>query len=169
MTNQSPYQTINGNFYQNLNTIQVHRKTRKQQLAHGFTLVELMIVIAIIAILATIAIPSYQSYTAKAAMSELIQVATPYRTEVELCLYDSAELTNCNAGNNGIQSDNDGSKFQYVKSIAVENGIVSVAGKGTLDGYSYTMTPAGGGSNAVTWTVSCSGSDKSLYPAGFCG
>ena len=50
----------------------------------GFTLIELMIVIAIVAILATIAVPSYQNYTKKAAISELLQASAPLRAEVEL-------------------------------------------------------------------------------------
>ncbi|MDU5698791.1 MAG: prepilin-type N-terminal cleavage/methylation domain-containing protein, partial [Haemophilus parainfluenzae] len=49
--------------------------TFSKPLHKGFTLIELMIVIAIIAILATIAIPSYQNYTKKAAISELLQAS----------------------------------------------------------------------------------------------
>ena len=55
----------------------------------GFTLIELMIVIAIIGILAAIAIPQYQTYTMKAKFSEVVSAAGPYKTGFELCATDN--------------------------------------------------------------------------------
>lgn len=59
----------------------------------GFTLIELMIVIAIIGILAAIAIPQYQTYTMKAKYSEVISATGPYKTGFELCATDNGITT----------------------------------------------------------------------------
>lgn len=136
----------------------------------GFTLVELMIVIAIIAVLATIAIPSYQNYTRKAALSELLQASTPYRSEVELCIYNTGKVTNCSGGSNGIQANKtDTNKSKYVKTVSTASGVITVAGRGSLEGYGYSMTASGGDGAEISWAASCSGTDISIFPAGFCG
>lgn len=134
----------------------------------AFTLIELMIVIAIIAILATIAIPSYNSYTQKAALSELLRASSSYKSDVEICIYNQKTLTGCSAGSNGIQAaKTESANTKYLKSVAVTDGVITVAGKGSLDGYSYTLTPKFA-SNDVTWSASCSGDDTGIFPAGFC-
>ncbi|WP_373818756.1 prepilin-type N-terminal cleavage/methylation domain-containing protein [Glaesserella sp.] len=135
----------------------------------AFTLIELMIVVAIIAILATIAIPSYTNYTQKAALSELLRASASYKSDVEICIYNTGALTNCNGGANGIQANktsNDDAK--YLKSVSVAAGVISVSGKSSIEGYGYEMTPKFA-NNTITWSTSCTGSDTSLFPANFCG
>ncbi|MGV6988662.1 prepilin-type N-terminal cleavage/methylation domain-containing protein [Testudinibacter sp. P80/BLE/0925] len=141
----------------------------KSQWKKGFTLVELMIVIAIIAVLATIAIPSYQNHTRKAALSELLQASTPYRGEVELCIYNTGATTNCSAGSNGIQANKaETNKSKYIKTIETAGGKITVTGRASLEGYSYVMTASGGNGSAISWSVACNGSDTSIFPSGFC-
>ena len=135
-------------------------------LKKGFTLIELMIVIAIIAILATVAIPSYQNYTQKAAMSELLQASAPYKADVELCIYGTGVTTNCSGGSNGVAANTTAAKG-YIKSISTNAGAITVVGDGTLKDIQYTLTATGDKSKGITWAASCTG-DKSLFPAGFC-
>lgn len=59
-----------------------------QQMQKGFTLIELMIVVAIIGILAAVAIPAYQNYTLKSRYTEIVSAASPYKLALELCAQD---------------------------------------------------------------------------------
>lgn len=138
---------------------------RSRVLGKGFTLIELMIVIAIVAILATIAIPSYQNYTKKAAATELVEAAAPYKAEVELCIYNTENISQCNAGTNGIQNNLEDKG--RVKSIQVSSGIINVEGQGTLKDIGYSLTPKGNGLDGISWHIDC-GDNSNIFPANFC-
>lgn len=110
--------------------------TKHQQA--GFTLFELMIAIAVIAILTAIGLPAYQGYVQKAAMTDMLQTMTPYKTSIELCALEQGSLTSCNSGNNGIATSR---TTNYVSSVNVTSGIITLVGQSALSGLTVTLTP----------------------------
>jgi type IV pilus assembly protein PilA len=69
--------------------------TMKQKTQQGFTLIELMIVVAIIGILASIALPAYQQYIAKAKFSEVILSSAGVKTAIEVCTQTEGDTRLC--------------------------------------------------------------------------
>jgi type IV pilus assembly protein PilA len=123
----------------------------------GFTLIELMIVVAIIGILAAVAIPAYQNYTKKAKFSEVVLATAGVKSAVELCAQDQNSLTNCITGSNGIGAV---TAYGNVASLAVTTpGIITATAITTngLSGETYILTPtftaatATTPASAVTW------------------
>ena len=86
----------------------------------GFTLIELMIVVAIIGILAAIAIPAYQQYVMKAKFAEVISVVNQWKIAISTCLTVEKETSQCVAGKNGVPLDvTGGIPNTFVDSIRV--------------------------------------------------
>lgn len=125
-------------------------KYSKQQ---GFTLIELMIVVAIIGILAAVALPAYQNYTKKAKFSEVISVGQAYKTAVAVCAQELGTLTGCNAGAQGIPSTQ---ATTHVASVAVADGVITVTPTATTaTTATLVLTPnMTAGAAAMTWATS---------------
>ncbi|EMT2858893.1 pilin, partial [Neisseria gonorrhoeae] len=92
-------------------------------LQKGFTLIELMIVIAIVGILAAVALPAYQDYTARAQVSEAILLAEGQKSAVTEYYLNNGKWP-ANNGNAGVASPAD-IKGKYVESVTVANGVVT--------------------------------------------
>jgi type IV pilus assembly protein PilA len=115
----------------------------KRQLQKGFTLIELMIVVAIIGILAAVALPAYQDYTKRAKMSEVVLSASACRTTITE-VYQSGSLTVYGANGWGCESTSATSK--YVASVTTDgNGVITVAAQGfndtAIDGQTVQLVP----------------------------
>ncbi|EMT5862863.1 pilin, partial [Neisseria gonorrhoeae] len=93
-------------------------------LQKGFTLIELMIVIAIVGILAAVALPAYQDYTARAQVSEAILLAEGQKSAVAGYYLNHGEWPK-NNGDAGVASSASDIKGKYVKSVTVEKGVVT--------------------------------------------
>ncbi|EMU5178927.1 pilin [Neisseria gonorrhoeae] len=92
-------------------------------LQKGFTLIELMIVIAIVGILAAVALPAYQDYTARAQVSEAILLAEGQKSAVTEYYLNNGKWPADN-GAAGVASASE-IKGKYVKEVKVENGVVT--------------------------------------------
>ncbi|HGG8103721.1 TPA: pilin [Neisseria meningitidis] len=93
-------------------------------LQKGFTLIELMIVIAIVGILAAVALPAYQDYTARAQVSEAILLAEGQKSAVTE-YYLNHGIWPKNNTSAGVASSATDIKGKYVKSVTVANGVVT--------------------------------------------
>ena len=129
-----------------------------KRVQQGFTLIELMIVVAIIGILAAVAIPQYQDYTKKAKVANALTSVDAVKTAVALCAQEAGGvLTECDANKNGIPNGITATK--EVASATIADGVITATlgtGIGTeIDGKTITFTPGVvAGDTALRWTVS---------------
>ena len=129
-----------------------------QRAQKGFTLIELMIVVAIIGILAAVALPAYQDYTIKAKIANALSAASSLKTAVALCGQEAGGvLTACVGGNNGIPANGDFTPTKEVASATVAaNGVIAIVlAKGIgagVDDLVVTFTPTlTTGGSSMTW------------------
>ena len=126
-----------------------------KQLQKGFTLIELMIVVAIIGILAAVALPAYQDYTKRAKVSELILAASACRTTITE-VYQSGSQTTVAANAWGCEATSI-APSKYVKTVTTDtNGVITVtaadSGIGAgVDSKALTLAPANASGTTITY------------------
>src|SRR5690606_24723291 len=134
-----------------------------KQVQKGFTLIELMIVVAIIGILAAIAIPAYQDYTIRAQVTEGLNLASDLKAGIGELYADRGRGSDIDSGNLGIPAASYKSG-KYVTQIEVEDGTIEItygnSANSKINGGILTLVPSVNDNLDVIWT--CGGTGTTL-------
>ncbi len=135
----------------------------------GFTLIELMIVVAIIGVLASLAIPAYQSYSIRAQIAEGLTLSGPLQNAVAVFFNDNGVFPTDNAEASAETTDSYGGK--YVSTISINNAVISIQygndANALINGQTVTMT-AVNNEGSLSWNCASGGAISDNYLPAAC-